>query len=167
MMPLKLFSGLQDQDTEVCRQTSANGSVSTRCRIPFAEPITIRWMIRRDLSDVLAIETKSFEFAWSEHDFLQCLRHRNCIGMVAEQDGRVVGYMVYELDRSRIRLLNLAVAPDCRRDHIAVRMMNRLVERLSSQRRTWISLTVRETNLIAQVFFRSCGFRAVSVLRGY
>ena len=39
--------------------------------------------------------------------------------------------------------------------------------KLSNQRRTRIVLEVRETNLAAQVFFRSMGFRAVSVLRDF
>jgi len=37
---------------------------------------------------------------------------------------------------------------------------------LSQQRRTQIVTEVRETNLPAQKFFASCGFRAVSVVRG-
>ena len=134
---------------------------------PVMSAVTIRWMIRRDLPEVLAIESHCFEFAWSENDFLQCLRHRNCIGMVAEQDGLIVGYMVYELNHSQIRLLNFAVAPDSRRHRVGTQMVERLVARLASQRRTWISLTVRETNLLAQIFFRSCGFVAVSILQDY
>ena len=44
----------------------------------------IRWMIRRDMPDVLGIESNCFEFSWTEDDFIRCLRQRNCIGMVAE-----------------------------------------------------------------------------------
>ena len=40
----------------------------------------IRWMIRRDMPEVLAIEAASFEFPWLEDDFIRCLRQRNCIG---------------------------------------------------------------------------------------
>ncbi len=61
----------------------------------------VRWMIRRDMSDVLAIESESFEFPWSEEEFVRCLRQRNCIGMVAELDDRIVGYMIYELHKNR------------------------------------------------------------------
>jgi ribosomal protein S18 acetylase RimI-like enzyme len=64
--------------------------------------VHIRWMIRRDFPEVLAIETESFRFPWLEEDFIRCLRQRNCIGMVAEHDERVVGFMVYELDKSCI-----------------------------------------------------------------
>ena len=45
--------------------------------------VHIRWMIRRDMPEVLQTEQESFEHSWTEEDFLRCLRQRNCIGMVA------------------------------------------------------------------------------------
>ncbi len=129
--------------------------------------IHIRWMIRRDMADVLAIETESFEFPWSEDDFIRCLRQRNCIGMVAELDDRVVGFMIYELHKNRLHILNFAVADQLRRLGIGSQMINKLVGKLSEQRRSRILLEVRETNLAAQIFFRNSGFRAVSVLKEF
>ena len=73
--------------------------------------VQIRWMIRRDMADVLRIERASFEQEWSEEDFLNCLRQRNCIGMVAEHDNEVVGFMVYGLHKSRLQIMNFSVAP--------------------------------------------------------
>lgn len=127
----------------------------------------IRWLVRRDMPEVLAIEAESFEFPWQEEDFVRCLHQRNCIGMVAECDRQVIGYMVYELTRSRIHLLNLAVAPSHRRRKAGSQMVGKLVNKLSSQRRSRITLEVRETNLAAQIFFRANGFRAVSVLHDF
>ena len=129
--------------------------------------VHIRWMIRRDMPEVLAIESESFEFPWLEDDFIRSLRQRNCIGMVAEYDDRVVGSMIYELHKNRIHVLNFAVAPGYRRCGIGSQMIAKLTAKLSSQRRSRIVLEVRETNLAAQLFFRENGFRAVSVLRSY
>ena len=36
--------------------------------------VHIRWMIRRDMPEVLQTEQESFEYAWTEEDFLRCLR---------------------------------------------------------------------------------------------
>jgi ribosomal-protein-alanine N-acetyltransferase len=127
----------------------------------------IRWMIRRDMPEVLAIESASFEFPWLEDDFIRCLRQRNCIGMVAEHDDRVVGFMIYELNKNRIQVLNFATVPEMRRRGVGTQMVRKLVGKLSAQRRTRILLEVRETNLAAQLFFRDAGFRAISVLRDY
>ncbi len=129
--------------------------------------VHIRWMIRRDMAEVLEIEKSSFEFPWSEEDFIRCLRQRNCIGMVAEYDERVVGFMIYELHKNQLHVLNFAARPDVRRRGVGEQMVSKLVGKLSQQRRNRIVLEIRETNLAAQLFFRSLDFRAVSVLRDY
>lgn len=129
--------------------------------------VHIRWMIRRDMPEVLEIENGSFEFSWSEDDFIRCLRQRNCIGMVAELDERIVGFMIYELHRNRLHVLNFAVRSELRRRGIGSQMMRKLVQKLSNQRRNRIMLEVRETNLPAQLFFRANGFRAVSLLKDF
>jgi len=129
--------------------------------------VHIRWMIRRDMPEVLDAEEESFEFPWLEEDFIRCLRQRNCIGMVAEHEDRVVGFMIYELHKNRIHVLNFAVASDYRRRGVGSQMVAKLIGKLSSQRRSRVVLEVRETNLAAQLFFRESGFRAVSVLRAY
>ncbi len=129
--------------------------------------VHIRWMIRRDMPEVLQTEQQSFEYAWTEEDFLRCLRQRNCIGMVAEQGEKVVGFMIYELHKAKLHILNFAVNPTWRRHGVGGQMVAKLISKLSSHRRTRITLEVRETNLSAQLFFSKQGFRAVRVLRSY
>ena len=129
--------------------------------------VHIRWMIRRDMPEVLNIESASFEFPWTEDDFVNCLRQRNCIGMIAEHDERVVGFMIYELHKSRLHIINFAVAREYRRRGVGSQMLQKLVGKLSHQRRNKILLEVRETNLQAQLFFKDNHFRAVSVLRDF
>ncbi len=133
----------------------------------FEVNVHIRWMIRRDMPEVLDIEKTSFEFPWLEEDFIRCLRQRNCIGMVAEYDDRVVGFMIYELHKTRLHILNFAVAKGIRMRGVGRQMADKLSSKLSSQRRTRITLEVRETNLPAQLFFKKVGFRATTVLRSY
>ena len=129
--------------------------------------VHIRWMIRRDMPEVLAIEHASFEFPWCEEEFLRVLRQRNCIGMVAEHENRVVGFMIYELHKTRLHILNFAVAPSFRRLAVGAQMIEKLINKLSQQRRQEIVLEVRETNLSAQLFYHNQGFRATSVLRNH
>lgn len=129
--------------------------------------VQIRWMIRRDMVEVLQIERESFEFHWTEEDFLCCLRQRNCIGMVAEAEGQVVGFMIYELHKTRLHILNFAVASDFRRLGVGQQMVDKLIGKLSQQRRKEITLEVRETNLPAQLFYQHQDFVAVGVLRDH
>ncbi|MBI3464522.1 MAG: ribosomal protein S18-alanine N-acetyltransferase [Planctomycetes bacterium] len=129
--------------------------------------VHIRWMIRRDMPEVLRIEQTSHDYPWCEEDFLRCLRQRNCIGMVAEQGEKVVGFMIYELHKTKLHILNFAVHLEFRRAGIGGQMAEKLVSKLSSHRRTRIVIAVRETNLDAQLFFRPTGFRATSVPRAF
>lgn len=129
--------------------------------------IQLRWMIRRDMPEVLEIEQEAFEFPWSDEDFTRCLRQRNCIGMVAEVGDSVVAFMIYELHRTRLHVLNFAVRRSHRRLGIGTQMMGKLFAKLSVERRDRILLEVRERNLPAQVFFRSLGYRAITVLKDF
>ncbi len=129
--------------------------------------VHIRWMIRRDMPEVLAIEHTSQEFPWCEEEFLRVLRQRNCIGMVAEHGERVVGFMIYELHKTRLQVLNFAVHPEFRRQGVGRQMVAKLAGKLSSHRRTRIALLLRETSLESQLFFKVQGFRASEVIREF
>lgn len=129
--------------------------------------VSVKWMVRKDMPEVEAIEQSCFEFPWYEDDFIRCLRQRNCIGMVAEASERVVGFMVYELHKHRLHVLNFAVHEDWRFKGVGRAMLAKIVSKISNDRRSRIVLEVRETNVDAQLFFKRMGFKAVSVLRGF
>jgi ribosomal-protein-alanine N-acetyltransferase len=129
--------------------------------------VHIRWIIKRDMPEIFAIETTSFEFPWQDYEFNECLRQKNNIGLVAEYNDRVVGFMVYELQETKIHILNLAVRLDMRGLSVGSQMIAKLTNKLSTLRRNQIILEIRETNLSAQLFLQKCGFKAISVLHKY
>jgi ribosomal-protein-alanine N-acetyltransferase len=141
------------------------GSMSTVPTSKAQVRVHIRWMIRRDMPEVLGIEHAGFDYPWCEEEFLRVLRQRNCIGMVAELGERVVGFMIYELHKNKLNVLDFAVHSEFRRQGIGQQMVEKLVGKLSSHRRTRIVLNVRETNLAGQLFFRGQSFKAIEVLR--
>lgn len=127
--------------------------------------VHIRWLIRRDMPEVLAIEAANFEFPWPEEDFVRMLRQRNNIAMVAEVHERIVGYMVYGLLPDRIHLYNIATASHGR--GVGRQLIDKLKGKVSPVRRNRIVCEVRETNLDACLFFKALGFRAVKVLKDF
>ena len=127
--------------------------------------LDIRWLIRRDMTQVMEIEEASYEMPWTIEEFLCQMRQRNCIGMVAERGEHIVGFMVYELHKNSLHIVNLAVHPDHRHEYIGSAMVEKLLHKLSAVRRRQIGVDVRETNLGAQLFFKRCGFRCVGVER--
>lgn len=128
----------------------------------------IRWMIRRDMPEVLAIEDACFEIlGWSEEEFIAVLRKRNMVGMVAEVSDRVVGFMLYELHRNKLTLLNFAVMPEKQRWGVGTAMVRKLKNKLSEQRRNRIELAIADFNLPGQLFFRAMGFKATKILAAH
>ena len=135
--------------------------------------VLVRYMITpRDMPEILQIEQENFEFSWVEEDFTRCLDH-DCKGMVAEHEGKVVGLMVFKLQRNRIHLINFAVAKVAQGFGIGKQMLEKLISILSQQHRRRIMLEVRESNVPAQLFFQNFrgkgmpGFRAIDVLHKF
>jgi ribosomal-protein-alanine N-acetyltransferase len=86
--------------------------------------------------------------------------------MVAESGDRVVGYVLYELLRDDLHVLNIAVDPRYRRTGVGTQMVEKLEEKVFVNRRSGLVADVHERNLTAQLFFRASGFRCVAVERG-
>lgn len=145
----------------------ANLNVQTKAEWP--KPIAsereikihIRWMIRRDMPTVMAIDEHGLR--WDEETFIRHLRQRDTIGMVAEWNEQVVGQMIYELHKNRLQIVSFAVDPDYRRKKVGSQMIAKLRSKLSEQRRNRIVLEVPEESLGMQLFLKRCGFRADSV----
>ena len=128
--------------------------------------IEVRWMIRRDLRGVMAIESATGSGV-TEAEIVALLRERGTIGMVALSGDHVVGWMVYLLRSNTLDVLHLTVDPDWRRSGIGSQMIEKLRSRLIYPRRPYLRIGVRESNLGAQLFLRACGLRAVRVDRGH
>jgi len=119
-----------------------------------------------DMGKILDIEDKCSQSPWNEEDFTQELRPRNCMAMVAEQgDDNVTGFIIYTVDKGHINIIKLAVHPDHQKTGVGKAMIDTLQNKLSHQNQ--ITLEVRETNLAAQLFFKSIGFKAISVERNF
>ncbi len=128
--------------------------------------VVMKWLVRSDMTTVLDIEQRAFEFAWCEEDFLTFLRQRNCIAMVAQTAaGQVIGYMVYELFKTHFVLLNLAVDPKFRRRGVGRVMIATMKGKLSVGHRCKLVINIRETNIAAQLFLKSEDFECVEVER--
>lgn len=129
--------------------------------------VHIRWMIRRDMPQVLDVEWGADPYPWYEEDFLNALRERNNIAMVAVNGEDVVGFFIYGLHKHHIELVKFAVRPEWQRMNVGSQMVKKMQAKLSSHRRTRLLVDVRETNLAALNFFKAQGFIATSVVRGY
>src|SRR5262249_24561545 len=79
---------------------------------------------------------------------------------------KILGFLLFELRKDSVHILNFAVHTGCRRAGVGTQLMARLIARMRSEC-SHITLEVRETNLGAQLFFRNLDFKAVAVLRDF
>ena len=112
-----------------------------------------------DLEAVAAIQSASQGAAhWPVADYLQYEF------MVAVSDGTVAGFLVWRpLAEGECEVLNLAVAPQFRRQGIARELLNPLL----NLRDTDVFLEVRESNQAARIFYKSMGFQEVGSRPSY
>jgi ribosomal-protein-alanine N-acetyltransferase len=125
----------------------------------------IRWLIKRDMPEVMTIERRCFDNPYTEAEIIAVFRQRSTIGMVYEEDDRVIGFMLYDLQPRRLDILDFAVHPEFQRQGVGLQMVQKLIGKLTPERRNRLRVIVRETNLQAQLFFQACSFRAVKIAR--
>lgn len=131
------------------------------------KPVHIRWMIRRDYSDVLAIDAASFSHAMVESELMNILRQKNSIGIVAESESseKILGFAIYDLEKDLIDIVRFAVHPEHRRQGIGTALLDKLISKLNPLRRCFLRQTVSEDNLNGQLFLKARGLKAESISR--
>lgn len=133
--------------------------------------ITIGFMKKEDVEQVLAIEQASFSMPWSKNLFLSEFRSPLVSTlMVALPDGptrTVAGYIVFWLVEDEMHILNLAVAPVFRRQGIARSLVLTALKRAFQKGAKRAFLEVRTSNTAAHKLYSSLGFNGLSMRRDY
>lgn len=122
---------------------------------------------RRDLDAIMAIEQVSFVAPWDMLTLFLAMEDPLAQARVARLQDRLVGYCFAVAMRDMLHLLNLAVDPACRRQGIARRLLEELIEVAHASQCPFIFLEVRSSNAAARALYRAMGFDRVCVWRGY
>lgn len=110
------------------------------------------------IAQIAALEQLCFSDPWSENSVRSELSNPLSLWLVAEEDGRVIGYVGSQSVPPEADVMNLAVAPDCRKKGIGRALMTALIAQLRSRGVTALFLEVRVGNLPAQRLYQSLGF---------
>jgi ribosomal-protein-alanine N-acetyltransferase len=120
-----------------------------------------------DIEHVIAIERASFQFPWSTRFFLEELQVDCARSILAEVDGRIVGYVLFWFLSEEVDIHNIAVHPDFRRHGIGRLLLEQVVEAARRQECVRVTLDVRHSNSPAQNLYRSFGFVTRGLRKGY
>ena len=125
---------------------------------------TVRSVMRDDLEAICAIEKQRFEHPWSKEMFMSHLRKRDCGVLTAIQDGKAIGYLVFQRGADFVEIKKIAVDYLYSRCNVGRALVKSLTQRMEGTT-SKLSLTVPERNLGAQLFFQRLGYQAVAILR--
>ena len=128
---------------------------------------TVRCATYQDLDSLLRIESSSFVDPFSFSFFEEILRSHNCLLLVVDHQGEIMGYVMAAAEQGECHILSIAVKPSMRRRRIGEALLKALVRQLLEMNIFLVYLEVRENNQNAHSFYRHLGFAERNVIRGY
>ncbi|EPZ44192.1 hypothetical protein N007_11755 [Alicyclobacillus acidoterrestris ATCC 49025] len=132
------------------------------------EDVVIRRMLLQDLDQVLQVERRAFTAPWSRAAFLgELVENKLARYVVAELDGRVVGYGGLWLILDEGHVTNIAVDPDYRGRKLGDKLLRTLMSLCAANGGRKMTLEVRVSNTVAQNLYRKYGFERVGLRKGY
>jgi len=87
--------------------------------------------------------------------------------LVAEEEGRLAGYVTYQQAQDEIYIANLAVRPEDRRRGIAASLIEKLSELAAEKGMRGLTLEVRASNAAARRLYAKMGFIEAGVRRKF
>ena len=122
---------------------------------------------RKNLPEVLAIESVSFPEPWSETLFLKEIGQPGSYFVVFRLNSTIIGYGGFWLVMDEVHIINIAIHPLYRRQGHGSMILRHLIDVAVSRQATMATLEVRETNPAALNLYKKFGFRHVATHKGY
>lgn len=127
----------------------------------------IRPMLYVDLKEILAIEKRAYDFAWTEGVLRDCLRAGYHCQVLETPHGFIQAYAVMSAAVGEAHLLNLCVRPELQGRGLSRQLLDHLLDLASNLEVRTVFLEVRPSNQRALRLYANAGFCEVGIRRGY
>ena len=129
--------------------------------------VSLRRLELGDLDEIERIERASYPTPWSRAMFASELAKPSSVSLGAVDDaGALVGYLVLSRYVDAWHVMNVAVAPERRREGIASALLRQLLDQTRGDAKRGYTLEVRVSNVGAISLYERFGFRPKGVRRG-
>ena len=128
---------------------------------------TLRWAATPDWDTIVDIDRRCFQDWWDKEKWRQVALMRHTIIYVLEDQGDIRGYVCYEYQDDKIKILNMAVDLEWWGNGYGKFMIDKVKSKLVVGKRETILVTVNERSTGVCCFFRACGFKVSEILRGH
>lgn len=132
-----------------------------------AFPLRIRRFRPEDAEAVGQLEARCLTTAWSVNSFEKLAEDPASIGLLAELDGRIVGFASVTDIQGDGEVNNVAVEPEFRGRGIAKALMTELIRQGEAMGITAFTLEVRTGNAAAIHVYESLGFVSAGIRPGF
>ncbi len=129
--------------------------------------ITIRDWTEKDLPKLMALERACFADAWTTEMMKNEFLRDGFCGVLAEEDGEIVGYLCGYALFEDAELLKTAVVQERRGKGIGGLLLDAFTEKVLLQGAEKIFLEVRVSNEAALHLYVSCGFEKTRIRKRY
>ena len=126
----------------------------------------LRKMRIDDLPEVLEIESKNYNFPWSEAIFKDCIKSPNYSCWVCEELDVIIGFSVVSVIAYEAHIMNICVAPEVQKQGVGSKLLEHMIE-LAQKKAEMIMLEVRPSNKGAISLYKKRGFNEIGVRKGY
>ena len=127
----------------------------------------IRKMTAREVPQVAELEKLCFAMPWSEKSVAGELENPLSLWLVAMEGDSLAGYVGSQTVIDETDMMNLAVAPEFRRQGVGEALVNTLTASLKELGSRCLTLEVRDSNEAARALYGKLGFVEVGRRRGY
>jgi ribosomal-protein-alanine N-acetyltransferase len=132
-----------------------------------AADIVIRAMKPDDLPEVTIIDREASPLPWSGDIFANELNSSLARNLVAESEGRIIGYLCFWIVAGEVQIQNIAVRRDWRGCGVASRLLAGLREIAGGEQADTATLEVRSRNESAIRLYVKNGFVVKGIRRKY
>lgn len=120
--------------------------------------IVIVPMTESDVPQIVMLEQRCFSDPWSEASISSELRNVLSLWLVARSGETVAGYVGSQSVPPESDVMNLAVAPEFRRQGLGRRLMTAMTDALRARDIEALTLEVRVSNEPARALYQALGF---------
>ena len=129
--------------------------------------IVIRPMTIDDVDGVFEVEKNCFEHYWSKGEFEKEMKNDVARYLVADIDGKIVGYVGIWFVAGEGHITNVAVHSDYRGQKIGDILIKHLVKICKDNNIFAMTLEVRVSNIVAQNLYKKYGFKLAGIRKEY
>lgn len=130
------------------------------------DDLYLRTLKEADLTDVITIEKKVYQYPWSHQIFKDCLFiGYSCWALI--KDEKLIGYAILSIAVEEAHILNICITPELQKKGLGFHFVEELLKVAIENKAANIFLEVRPSNTAAVCLYEKIGFKEIGRRKGY